>query len=73
MILIKDAKLFFIKAIYKNHCVALPTELFFKEVLLNKDKHNGLNYISIWYKINILIFVIISFFSVTFYNISLYL
>ena len=49
MIWVKDAKLFFIKAIYKNHCVALATELFFKEVLVKKGKHIGLNYISIWY------------------------
>jgi len=49
MISSKDAKLFFIKAIYKNHCVALATELFFKEVLVKKGKHTGLNYISIWY------------------------
>jgi len=49
MIWAKDGKLFFIKAIYKNHCVALPTEIFFKEVLVKKGKHIGLNYISIWY------------------------
>jgi hypothetical protein len=54
MIWDKDAKLFFIKAIYKNHCVALATELFFKEVLVKKGKHIGLNYISIWYKVKVL-------------------
>ncbi len=36
MIWTKEAKLFFIKAIYKNHCVALTTELFLKEVLAKK-------------------------------------
>jgi hypothetical protein len=49
MIWAKDAKLFFIKVIYKNHFVALPTVLFFKEVLVKKSKHIRLNYISIWY------------------------
>jgi hypothetical protein len=49
MICAKDAKILFIKAIYKNHFVALPTELFFKEVLVKKSKHIELNYISILY------------------------
>ena len=51
MIWAKDAKIFFIKAIYKNHFVALPTELFFKEVLVKKSKHIGLNYTKCNYKI----------------------
>ncbi len=62
MIWAKDAKLFFIKAIYKNHCVALPTELCFKEVLVKKGEHIRLNYISIWYYsyslINLTIFLL---------------
>jgi hypothetical protein len=38
MIWDKDAKLFFIKAIYKNHCKALATELFFKEAIGKKEQ-----------------------------------
>ena len=33
MIKAKDAKLFFIKTMYENRCIALPMELFFNHAL----------------------------------------
>ena len=35
--------------ICKNHCVALPTELFFKEILIKKIKQIRLKYMFVWY------------------------
>jgi hypothetical protein len=41
--------LFFIKTILKNRCIAVATELFFKEVLMKKNGNIGLFYRFNWY------------------------
>ena len=46
----KDTMPFFIKMICENHYVALPTEIFFKEILIKKYENIELKYTFIWYK-----------------------
>ena len=47
---IKIQKPFFIKMICENLHVVLPTEIFFKEILIKKYGYIGLKYTFIWYK-----------------------